>query len=198
MIDPLVGAANVFEGAEADLGNNCTKLATGCGNAVAGGAIAGREHLARDNEGGRVGAKVEEKLGQREKNKEEDGRVVEDGIVTEAEDEEDDGQNGETTELDGLATNLLNGEHGDPIARNGAQQIDDDVTDDSVVEVGVSVSTTSELNGLEDEGVVEAETVPCDVECKPRVRSTEEDLAVLPLAKVIPEIGPRCRGNLRL
>lgn len=84
------------------------------------------------------------------------------------------------------------------LTRNGAQQVDDDVTDDSVVEVGVSIRTARKLDGLEDEGVVEAETVPCDVEGKPRVGSTEEDLAVLPLAKVTPEVGPRCRGNLGL
>lgn len=116
MVDPLVGAANVFEGTEADLGNNSTKLAAGSRNTVASGTIASREHLAGDDEGGRVGAKVEEQLGEREKDKEEGGREVEDGGVAEAEDEEEDGQDGETTELDGLAAKLLNGEHGDPVA----------------------------------------------------------------------------------
>ncbi|RUS20113.1 hypothetical protein BC937DRAFT_86334 [Endogone sp. FLAS-F59071] len=116
MVDPLVGAANVFEGTEADLGNDSTKLATGCGNTVTSGAIASREHLAGDDEGGRVGAKVEEQLGQCEKDKEQGGRVVEDGVVTETEDEEDDGQDAETTQLDGLATNPFNGEYGDPVA----------------------------------------------------------------------------------
>ena len=62
MLDELVRAANVDELAEADLRDDGAELAARGRDTVRGGAVAGRERLARDDEGRRVGPEVLEEV----------------------------------------------------------------------------------------------------------------------------------------
>jgi hypothetical protein len=60
-----VGLCNVATGSErrdGSLGDNGTDLAGTCGDTVRGGTVASGETLSRNNEGGSVGAPVEEQL----------------------------------------------------------------------------------------------------------------------------------------
>lgn len=62
MLDELVGSADVLELTEADLRDDGAELAASGGNAVRGGAVAGGEDFAGDDEGGGVGPEVEEEV----------------------------------------------------------------------------------------------------------------------------------------
>ncbi|RUP51643.1 hypothetical protein BC936DRAFT_146793 [Jimgerdemannia flammicorona] len=115
MIDPHVCAANVLQGTEPDLGDDGAKLARGRRDTVAGGAVTSGKDFTGDNEGGRVGAEVEEQLGQSEEHKEEGAGVAQDCVVAEAKDQEEDCQHNKATKLDRLATDLINSEHGNPV-----------------------------------------------------------------------------------
>ncbi|RUP49682.1 LOW QUALITY PROTEIN: hypothetical protein BC936DRAFT_141818 [Jimgerdemannia flammicorona] len=167
MVDPGVGTTDILEETEANLSKDGPELAGGGGDAVTGRAIASGEDLAGDDEG------VEEQLSEGEEDDEENTRVVRDGGVAEAKDDEED-------------------------PRNGAEQIDDDVADNCLEEGGVRVGVRGEADGSQDEGVVQAKTVPRNIESEPGVSGAEQDLAVFPLAKVSFEVAPRSLGNIRL
>lgn len=74
--------------------------------AVRGGAVARREALAGHDEGGGVGAEVEEELGE-DVERQEGG--VRDLVVGEADYDEEDREHGEAHELDGLAAEGVDG-----------------------------------------------------------------------------------------
>ena len=64
MLDESVGSTNVLEASETDLGNDSSELTGGSRNAMGGGTVTSGEGLSRNDEGGGVGAKVLEEVGQ--------------------------------------------------------------------------------------------------------------------------------------
>ena len=64
MLDECVLAADIPEASETNLGNNRAELARGGRDTVRSGTVASGEGFAGDNEGGSVGAKVLEKIGE--------------------------------------------------------------------------------------------------------------------------------------
>lgn len=118
MVDPLVSASNILKLGEADLGDDGTELPGRRGDSVRGGSVASGEYFSRNDEGRGVGAEILEEVGQAVEEDEGAVRVTEDSVVTEAHDDEDDGEEDETHELDGLAAPDVNEEEGNPVARN--------------------------------------------------------------------------------
>ena len=164
----------------------------------------------RDDEGGGVGAEVEEELSDNVASEEtlfsdlvvscemvrsllfDIGRIEQ---LTETHDTEHDGQNDETTELNRLAADSINGCNGDPVTGDSASADQDQVTDRDVIEDLVNGVTLGVADLLQNGGVVETDTVESDIEEEPGASSTEEDLSVFPLTVVAKEVRPRCLGN---
>ena len=64
MFEELIFATDVPHALEANLGDNRAELATCCRNTVGGRPVTGGEDLSRNDEGGGVGAKVLEEIGE--------------------------------------------------------------------------------------------------------------------------------------
>lgn len=157
------GAANT-EGTNDDLSNDGTDLARGGRDTVRGGTVAGREALARNDEGGGVGTEVEEELAQ---NVETEFAARANDVVSEAEDAEEDGEESKAHDLDRLATDSVNKSDSDPVTRDGTSTDDDQVTDSVVVVDLVHVLTTGVTDSGKDDRVVERDTVESDIEEEP-------------------------------
>lgn len=183
------------EGTEDALGDDGADLAGGGGEAVGGGAVAGWEALAGNDEGGGVGAEVEEELSEDKEGEKASGVALE-VVVSEAENDEDDGEEGEAHELNGLATDGVDESDGDPVAWDGAGADDDEVADGGVVEDFVDGVAAGVADGSQDDAVVERDTVEGDIEEEPGAHCADENLAVLPLGVVSPEVGPAGLGGL--
>lgn len=97
-----------------DLGYNGAYLARCSGEPVSCCAIAGRKALARHDEGGCVGAEVEEELGNDVES--EHGARVE-VVVCEAQDAEEYGEDQETADLEGFPADGVDGKDSSPVAR---------------------------------------------------------------------------------
>lgn len=201
MVEPrgsigLGGTASTETG-NGTLANDGANLARGSRNTVRCRTVAGREDLAGNNKGGGVGSKVEEELGNDVDGEEAVGGEV---MVSKAHDNEENGKNDETSHLDGLATESINGGHRNPVAGNGTSTDDDDVADSSVVEELVNVLDVARggrvANGLENSTVVQRKAVEGDIETKPRTSSSEEEQGILELAIVVAEIAEAGLGDL--
>lgn len=177
-----------LEGAEHALGDDGADLAGGGRETVRGGPVACRETFAGHDEGGGVGAEVEEELSN---DVEGEQATLVQFVVGEADDDKDDGEDGEAHELDGLAADGVNRRHRDPVAWDGAGADNDQIADGGVVEDLIHVVTLGVANGGQNDGVVEPETVESNVEEEPGASGSKQDLSVLPLRVVSPEIGPR-------
>lgn len=119
-------------------------------------------------------------------------------MVSESHDAEEDGEDDETHELNGLATDRVHKGDSDPVARNGTSADQNDVSNSNVIEEIVGILLSRITNGLKDCGVVEAHTVEGDIEEEPGTCRSKKDFAVLPLTDVRKEVGPRCLGGLEL
>ena len=157
------GAADT-ERSNDDLSDDGTNLARSSRDTVRGRAVAGREALAGNDEGCGVGTEVEEELAQ---NVETEFAARANDVVSETEDAEEDGEESETHDLDGLATDSVNKSDGDPVTRDGTGADDDQVTDSVVVVDLVHVLTTGVTNSGENDRVVERDTVESNVEEEP-------------------------------
>lgn len=171
VVHPRVGVstrdgATGAQGSDGTLADDGADLAHGSAQAVRGRPVTGGENLARDDERGGVGAKVEEELGEDEDGKQSVGREV---LVGEAHDHEEDGEDAEAHELDRLAADDVDGKDGDPVTRDGAGKDDDHVADGGIVEDLVRVLGTGGgvADDVQDGGVVERDTVVGDVEEAP-------------------------------
>lgn len=178
-----------------ELRKDRTELTRRSGNTVGGRAVPGRETLAGNDEGGRVGSEVEEELAEHVQSEQ---RCGAEGVEREADDAEDDGQEGESHELDGLSSDGVDGEDSDPVTRDGACTNQDQVSDGVVVQLVVDVGLRCVANLREDDGIVKTETIERDIEKEPRPSSSEKNLSEAPLSVVAVEIGPRCLGNIEL
>lgn len=111
-------------------------------------------------------------------------------------------QHDEAHELDRLASPRVDEQECGPVARNQTANTNDQVADRDVVQVLVHlgllvpVRRASEADSSEHDGAIQTEPIKCNVECEPRVRSAEQNLAVPPLPKVVNEIGPGRLGGL--
>lgn len=94
-------------------------------------------------------------------------------VVCETDDAEEDGQNDEAHQLDRFAADGVDQGDRHPVAGDGAGANDDQIADGLVVEGLVHIAAADEADRGEDDGVVEAETVKCDVEEEPRTGRAE-------------------------
>lgn len=159
-----LGSAANTERTDDDLGDDGTDLTRGGREAVGGGTVASREALSGNDEGGGVGAEVEEELAENVDSK---LAVSTNNIVTETEDAEEDGEKSETHELDRLATDGVDKGNSDPVTGDGTSADDDQVTDSSVVVGLVHIGTTSVTDGSKNDRVVERDTVESNIEEEP-------------------------------
>jgi hypothetical protein len=113
-------------------------------------------------------------------------------------DDEENGEGGETSKLEGLASNGVDGGNSEPVSGNGTGADEDGVTGGDVVELNVEVATTTVADSLEDGGRVETETVESNIEEEPWHSSSEQDLAVPDLAVETEEVLEGGLGNLEL
>jgi len=152
------------ERAEHALGDDGTNLAGGGRNTVRGRSVAGGETLARNDEGGRVGSEVEEKLA---KDIESEEATFTEMVIVETNDDEENGKDTETHELDRLAADRVHGGDGHPVTRNGTSADDDQVSDSGVSEDFVHIVALSISDSAENDGVVETETIEGNIEEEP-------------------------------
>ena len=122
------------QGADDDLRDDGADLAGRGGQAVRGGAVAGGEALAGHDEGGGVGAEVEEELRDDVEGEQAFRAQL---VVGKADDTEEDGEHGEAHVLDGLAPDGVDGRDRHPISGNRPGADDDDVADGGIVELEV-------------------------------------------------------------
>lgn len=87
------------ERTEDNLGNDGTDLSRGSGETMGGGTITGGEALAGYNEGGGVRAEVEEELSEDVEGEESMPVVGKKLVVSESDDDEEDGKDGEAHDL---------------------------------------------------------------------------------------------------
>ena len=172
------------QGPEHDLRDDGADLAGRRGDAVRGRAVAGREAFAGHDEGRRVGSEVEEELAE---HVECEQAVFGQVVVCEADDDEEDGQDGEAHQLDGFPADGVDGGDGDPVAGDGAGADDDQVANGRVAEDAVDVVTLGVADCAQNNGVIETKTVEGNIEEEPRSGRSNEDLAVSPLAVVAPD-----------
>lgn len=192
----FLGGAAGTERTDETLGDDCTDLAGGGGDTMTSGPVSCGEALAGNDESGGVGAEVEEELGEHEAGEEAGGA---DRVVAEAHDAEEDGQKGEAHQLDWLAADGVAEGDCDPVTGNGTGADKDDVADGDVVVIVIDVDgIRTEANRSQDSRVVETNTVESNVQEEPRASRAEQDLAILPLRVVAPEVGPRSLGDLDL
>ena len=202
VVHPGVGVAAWDSTAGAERGDGAladdgADLAHGSGQAVRGRSVAGGEDLAGDDEGGGVGAEIEEELGEHEDGEQSVRRKV---LVGETHDHEEDGEDAEAHELNRLAAKDVDGEDGDPVAGDGTGEDDDHVADSGVVEdlVGVLGAGGGVADDFEDGGVVERDTIVGNIKEAPRESSTGEKHGVLALGVVTEEVSPAGLGDLHL
>ena len=172
MTDELARAADILETRKADLSDDSAELARGSRDTVGGTPVTSGEHFTGYNERGRVGTEVLEEVGQAVEEHEGlgGGSGGNELVVAEAHDTEENCEDDEAHELDGLAAPGVDEEEGSPVAGNETGDDDDEVTDGDVPEVLVDGSGTgerlvggTETDGVEDDGVVETETVEGDL-----------------------------------
>ncbi|KAB8659296.1 hypothetical protein FH972_026185 [Carpinus fangiana] len=182
-----VGNAQAAVGGEVveeDTGENGTHLADGSGEAVGETADTRGEGLGGDDEGGGVGAEVEEQLGQGEAGKLASGA---DAVVVASNDTEEQGGEDEATDLDGLASEPLNGRNGQEVTGEVAGDDDDQVTVGTAEELVVGVGAGGEADGGEQRGLVQVGAVEGDVDKEPGGCGADELLQVAPLGEVLDE-----------
>lgn len=177
-----------LEGSKHTLGNNGANLAGGSRETVRGGSVTGREAFSRNDESSGVRSKVEEELSD---NVEGEETTFAQLVISETDDDEDNGQNSETHKLNGLATDGIDSSNCNPVARDGAGTGDDQVANCSVVKDFVDVVTLGISDGSQNDGIVQTETVVGDIEEKPGTSSSEKHFSELPLRVMSPEVTPR-------
>lgn len=189
MLHKLVGPTNVYQLGKANLGDDGTELARGSWDTVCGGTVTSGEDFSRNNEGGNVGAKVLEIIGEAVKNDESFGSRWCGGklVITEScefivrkwkkkvkhlmehtHNNKENGKHSEAHELDGLATPRVDEQEWRPVSRNETASRKDKVTNASVVDAVVNPLDTfgwgsSKSDGSKHNGIIKTETVESDL-----------------------------------
>ena len=171
MLDESVGTTDVTETSETDLGNDSSELTRRGRDTMCGRTVTSGEDLTRDDEGGGVGAKVLEEVGQAiEEDKGLFATISSDElVVSETHDDESGSEHDETHKLDRLASPRVDEKEGDPVSGNETCDSEDQIADGDVVQIPVDlegpgdVCWSSETDGSQDDGGVESETVESDL-----------------------------------
>ena len=171
VLDESVGATDVTKSSETDLGNDRSELTTRGRDTVCGRTVTGGEDLTRNDEGGGVGAKVLEKVGQAVEEDESLPATIggDELVVCETHDDESASEDGETHELDRLASPSVDEKEGDPVSGDETCDGEDQVADGDVVQVPVDLEGSidvcwgSETDGGQDDRGVETEAVESDL-----------------------------------
>ena len=170
MSDESVGTTNVTKLSETDLGNDGSKFSGGGRDTVRGRTVTSGECLTGNDEGGCVGTKVLEEVGQTVKEDESLGSRLACNklIVPETHADEKDGEHDETHELDGLSSPTVDEDEGNPVSRDETSDGKDQVAKGDVPQVVIDFVRSgegrrSETNGGQDDGRVKSETVESDL-----------------------------------
>jgi len=171
MLDESVGATDVTKSSETDLGNDSSELTRRGRDTVCGRTVTSGEDLTRNDEGGGVGAKVLEEVGQAVEEDESLSATItgDELIVSETHDDESASEDDETHELDRLASPRVDEKEGNPVSGDETCDGEDQVADGDVVQVpedpegSLDVCWSSETYGGQDDGGVETETVESDL-----------------------------------
>ena len=137
MLDESVGATDVAKLGETDLGDDGSKFTGSGGYAVRGGTVTGGEDLTGDDEGGGVGAKVLEEVGE---TVEEDESFCSTGgggelVVAETHANESAGENDEAHHLNRFAPPRVDENEGNPVSGDETGDGKNQVTDADVPQV---------------------------------------------------------------
>jgi hypothetical protein len=76
-------------------------------------------------------------------------------VVCETPNDEEDGQHGEADELEGFATDGVNGRNGEPITGDSSRANQDTVTSSELVKLVINSRSAPVANSLEDGSLVE-------------------------------------------
>lgn len=150
--------------ADEELRDDCADLAGRGGDSVGGRAVARRETLTGDDEGGCVGPEVEEELAEHVEREQCGGAEL---VECKSDDAEKGRENSESHKLNWLSSDGVDGEDGDPVAWNGAGADQDQISDGVVVQLVVNVGLGCVPNLRENDRVVQPETIECDIEEEP-------------------------------
>ncbi|EEQ40781.1 conserved hypothetical protein [Clavispora lusitaniae ATCC 42720] len=151
-------------------------------------SVSGWENLTRNDESGGVRTEVSEELRQ---NVQGQLTVVTKLLVGETKDNENDSQDDETTQSNWLSADGINGSNGEPVTRQRTGTNQNQVTNSSVVQTLVDVLGRGVTDSLQDNSSVQTQTVVGNIQKEPGTSSTNQNLTVLPLAKVTNEVSWR-------
>lgn len=140
-----------------------------------------REHLTGNDEGGSVGAEIEEELGDNDKTKSSAGTERR----CTSQDTEHEGGDQEATNLNGLAAKELDEGDREEVAGHVTSDGNDQVTLSVVEEVLVWGLAGSVADGGQNDGLVQVDTVESNVDQEPRESTAEESEGVAGVAEVL-------------
>jgi len=160
VLDESVGATDVTKSSETDLGNDRSELTRRGRDTVCGRTVTSGEDLTRNDEGGGVGAKVLEEVGQAVEEDESLSATIagDELVVCETHDDKSASEDDETHELDRLASPRVDEKEADPVSGDETCDGEDQVADGDVVQVPVDpkgsgdVCWSSETDGGQDDG----------------------------------------------
>ena len=141
MVDKLVGATDVSELSETDLGDDSSKFTGSSGDTMCSGTITSGEGLTRNDEGGGVGAEVLEEVGEAVEEDEGLGSTGGGGklVVRETHADESASKNDEAHHLDRLAPPRVDEKEGDPVSGDETSDGKNQVTDANVPQVVIDL-----------------------------------------------------------
>jgi len=152
------------ERSDSSLSNDGADLSRGSGDTVGAGTVTSWEAFTRNDEGGSVGSKVEEELDDNVKTELTVGRDLVEG---ETPDDEKNGQDDESYELNWFASDGVNSGDGEPVTRNGTSTDDNAVTGSDLEELVVDVSGAGKSDSLKDSRLVKTETIESNIKEEP-------------------------------
>lgn len=187
------GTAVVDKSTNTGLSDDGTNLTRGGRQTVSRRPVSGREDFTGDNESGGVGAEVLEELGDNVQPK---LTTFGQAVVTETDTTEKRSQNDETTDLNRLSADGVNGGGRHPVTRKRTSTHKNQVTGGGVVQPLVDVLLRRVTDGQQNNGSVQTNTVVSDIQEEPRETGTDQDLSVLPGTEVSHEVLERgLRGS---
>lgn len=88
-------------------------------------------------------------------------------VPSKAQGSEEDCQKCESHDLDGFSANGVDEGDSDPVSRNSTSANEDEVTDSSIVVNVVNILTTSVAELCKNHGVVQTDSIECNIEEEP-------------------------------
>lgn len=156
VVEPSISAADILQASETNLSDNGAELATGSRDTVSRGPIPSWEGFAWNDEGSDVRAEVLEEIGEAV---EEDKGALGVGnkrVISEAKDDEEDGERGEAHKLKWLPAPNIDDQKRSVVSWDKAGSGQDEVADGHIVQIGVdsalwgTTADAAETDGSED------------------------------------------------